>query len=282
MTTGWRRLVPILAGLALAAVPVAGAAESAATLTPDQVFVIELRDGKNSALRAFKLLTPWNLSTPRVTRARTELGLAFGHVRKAALAIPNTVGGSQEEIAASVLGARKALATASTELRKGNYLRARENLDSAVGASQTALTLFGVPLAQEFKASATYRELANIEGWQEYLGLSAKVSAPIAKVAIGYAGRETANAAEPGGRRGTPLVPITKLAIYTLQEPSGAYSSGWGKLVNGIIVCDLNPTMKANETFAISFAPRVPKGTKFLVKFWSTDGKRSYAILTTK
>ena len=25
-----------------------------------------------------------------------------------------------------------------------------------------------------------------------------------------------------------PAVPITKLAIYTLQEPSGEYSSGWG------------------------------------------------------
>lgn len=282
MTTGWRRLVPIFAGLALAAVPIAGAAESAAPLTPDQVFVVGLKDGRSAALRAFKLLTPWSISTVRVTRARTELGLAVGHVRKAAQAMPNTVGGSQEDIATSVLGATKALATASTELRKGNYTRARENLDSAVGATQTALTLFGVPLAQEFKSSVAYRELGNIEGWQEYLGLSAKVASPIAKVAIGYAGRETANAAEPGGRRGTPLVPITKLAIYTLQEPSGAYSSGWGRLVNGIIVCDLNPTMKATETFAISFAPRVPKGTKFLVKFWSTDGKRSYAILTTK
>ena len=260
----------------------AGATESAVQATPDQVFATGLKDGRKAAQRAFNLLTPWSISTVKVTRARTEVGLAQGHLRKAQKALPTTVGGSQEDIAASVLAASKALGVAATELRKGNYARARESLDSAVGAAQTATTIFGVPLAQEFKASATYRELANIEGWQEYLGLSAKVSAPIAKVAIGFAGRETANAAEPGGRRGTPLVPITKLAIYTLQEPSGAYSSGWGRIVNGIIVCDLDPTMKSNETFAISFAPRVPKGTKFLVKFWSTDGKRSYAILTTK
>ena len=48
-----------------------------------------------------------------------------------------------------------------------------------IGARQIAervlAPLFGVPLAQEFKATATYRELGNIEGWQEYLGLSAKV-----------------------------------------------------------------------------------------------------------
>lgn len=274
--------MPLLAGLALVGVPMAGATQAATPATPDQVFVLALKDGKKAAQRAFNLLTPWSISTVKVTRARTELVRAQGHLRKAIQAQPNTVGGDQEDIAGSVLAATKALTGASTELRKGNYARARGGLDSVLGATQTAITLFGVPLAQDFKASVAYRELANIEGWQEYLGLSAKVSSPIAKVVVGLAGRETANAAEPGGRRGTPLVPITKLAIYTLQEPSGAYSSGWGKIVNGIVVCDLNPAMKATETFAISFAPRVPKGTKFLVKFWSTDGKRSYAILTTK
>ena len=276
-----RRLAPVVVGLALFAVPLAGGSASA-PLSPDQRFVLELKDARKAALRAFVQLTPWNLSTPKVTRAKTELRLAREHLLKAAQTAPDAVGASQEDIAASVAAARKATAQASVELQRGNYGRARESIDSAAGASQTALTLFGVPLAREFQASVTYRELGNIEGWQEYLGLSAKVDAPISKVVIGFAGRETANAAEPGGRRGTPLVPITKLAIYTLQEPSGAYSSGWGRLVNGIIVCELNPTMKANETFAISFAPRVPKGTKFLVKFWATDGRRSYAILTTK
>ena len=40
--------------------------------------------------------------------------------------------------------------------------------------------------------------------------------------------------------------------------------------------------MAKDETFAISFQPRVPPGTKFLVKIQSTDGKRSYAVVTTK
>jgi hypothetical protein len=283
MNASSRRLAPILAGLALAVVPIAGATDSATSAaTGDQRFAVGLKDARKAALRAFNQLTPWSMSTVKLTRAKTELNLARDHLRKATDAAPTAVGASQEDIAGSVVAAAKVLSTASTELRKGNYVRAREGIDSATGAIQTAITLFGVPLAKDFQASVTYRELGNIEGWQEYLGLSARAGAPISKIVVGFLGRETANAAEPGGRRGTPQVPITKLAIYTLQEPSGAYSSGWGKIVNGIIVCDLDPTMKATESFAVSFAPRVPKGTKFLVKFWSTDGKRSHAILTTK
>jgi hypothetical protein len=281
VTTRQRRLAAALAGLALVAVPFATATAAAPT-TADQRFAFELQDARKAALRAYKQLTPWSLTPAKLTRAKTELTLARDHLRKATSAAPAAVGATDEEIATSVSSAAKTLAQASVELRKGSYERARGSIDSAVGAMQTAVTIFGVPLAREFQASVTYRELANIEGWQEYLGLSARVGAPIKKIVIGFAGRETANTAEPGARKGTPLVPITKLAIYTLQEPSGAYSSGWGKLVNGVIVCDLDPTMKAAETFAISFAPRVPKGTKFLVKFWSTDGRRSHAVLTTK
>ncbi len=171
---------------------------------------------------------------------------------------------------------------ASKKARGGNYPGARADLKLAIDATGAALAKFGVPLAKEFQATVTYRELGNIQGWEEYLGLSAKVNAPIAKIVIGVLGRPTANAGEAGVKKTAPSLPITKLAIYTLQEPSGAYSSGWGKIVNGIVVCDLSPTMKANESFAVSFGPRVSKGTKFLVKFWSTDGRRSYAVLTTK
>ncbi|HEU0304348.1 MAG TPA: hypothetical protein VFR32_07195 [Gaiellaceae bacterium] len=276
-----RLLVPILAGLALAAAPLAGGSSSA-SLTADQIFVGELKGARDAARVAFRQLTPWNLSTTKVSRAKAELALVRKHLRRATSAVPSTIGGLDEEIDANLVTATRVSVQASAELRKGNYVRARDNIEVTLGASQTALSRFGVPLAREFAASATYRELGNIEGWEEYMGLTAKVGAPIAKIVIGLAGRETANAEERGGRRGTPLLQINKLAIYTLQEPSGAYSSGWGNIVNGIIVCNLNPTMKANETFAVSFGPRVPKGTKFLVKFWSTDGRRSYAILTTK
>jgi hypothetical protein len=52
--------------------------------------------------------------------------------------------------------------------------------------------------------------------------------------------------------------------------------------VKGIAVCDLDPTMDADEAFSVAFGPRVAKGTKILVKFWSTDGRRSPAIMTTR
>lgn len=276
-----RVLAATLAGLALATAPLAGGSASASK-TADQIFVGELRGARDAARIAFRQLAPWSLSTTKVSRAKAEIALLQRHLRTATKTAPSTVGGLIDEIDANLITATKLTAQAATELRKGNYVRARDNVEVALGASQTALSLFGVPLAREFTATVTYRELGNIEGWEEYLGLTARVGAPISKVVIGLAGRETANAEEPGGRRGTPLLQINKLAIYTLQEPSGAYSSGWGKIVNGIIVCNLNPTMKANESFAVSFGPRVPKGTQFLVKFWSTDGRRSYAILTTK
>jgi len=278
---GMRRLTPLLAAVALAAVPLAGAAAEASA-TPDQRFVSELKSARQAERLAFRQLTPWNISIDKVNRAKAELRSALEHLKSATQAATGAVGASDAEIAENVRTATNFIALASKDLRKGDYEAARDSVDVALDANAVALARFGVPLAKEFQATTTYRELGNIEGWQEYLGLTAKVGAPIAKVVIGIAGRETANAEEPGGRRASPSLPITKLAIYTLQEPSGAYSSGWGKIVNGVIVCALNPTMKANETFAVNFGPRVSKGTKFLVKFWSTDGRRSYAVLTTK
>ena len=128
----------------------------------------------------------------------------------------------------------------------------------------------------------TYRELANIQGWEQYMGLTVKAPGKtISKVVIGLAGRETANAAEPRGFRRAPSLAITARGLHA-PEPSGVYSSGWGKIVDGVIVCKLDPTMAKDETFAISFQPPgVPAGTKFLVKLQATDGKR-LAIVTTK
>jgi hypothetical protein len=276
-----RKLALTVAALAVVAVPVAGATTTAAA-TPDQRFVSELKGARQAAQVAFRQLTPWNISIDKVAKAKSELTRALDHLKSAAQAATGAVGASEAEIAGNVRTATNFIALASKDVRKGNYDAARDSVDVALDANGVALAKFGVPLAMEFKATAIYRELGNIEGWEEYLGLTAKVSAPIAKITIGILGRPAANIGEVGAKKSAPSLPITKLAIYTLQEPSGAYSSGWGKIVNGIIVCDLNPTMKANESFAISFGPRVSKGTKFLVKFWSTDGRRSYAVLTTK
>ena len=277
-----RRLTPFLAAVALAAVPLAGATATA-PLSPDQKWVAEVKSARQASQLAFRQLAARPVSSDKIAKAKSELASALSHLKKAAQAAPGAVGASDAEIVAKVREATTLSAQASKDVRAGAYDVARRNVDLAIDANDAALARFGVPLATEFKANGGYRELANIQGWEEYLGVTVKAPGTvISKVVIGLAGRETANAAEPRGRKGTPSLPITKLAIYTLQQPSGAYSSGWGKLVNGIIVCDLKPTMGKDETFSISFAPRVAPGTKFLVKLWSTDGRRSYAVVTTK
>jgi hypothetical protein len=284
------KLTPLVAVVALAAVLLSGAT-AGAPLSPDQRWVAELKSARQASRVAFRQLAPATISFGRanktraeiISTARAEITAALSHLKNATQVAPATVGASDVVIAQSVSRATASSAQASKEIKRSNYGGARKNLDLAIDAISDALARFGVPLANEFKVLSSYRELANIQGWEEYLGLAANApGVAISKVVIGIAGRETANAAEPGGRRGTPSLPITKLAIYTLQEPSGEYSSGWGKIVNGIIVCDLKPAMDKDETFAIAFQPRVAKGTKFLLKFWSTDGRRSYALLTTK
>ena len=155
-------------------------------------------------------------------------------------------------------------AQASKSLNSRNYAAARDSVELAMKATDAALAMFGVPLVSDFRVVATYRELANVEGWQDYMGVTVKAPGKtISKVVIGVAGRETANAGEPRGFRREPALAITELAIYTLQEPSGVYSSGWGNLVNGIIVCKLDPAMAKDETFAVSFQPRVPAVRSF-------------------
>jgi len=280
--SGLRRLALLLAGLALVAVPLAGAGSSA-KLSPDQEWAFELKSSRASNQVASTQLKPGAITPEEASKAKFEVSDAIRRLKKVARVAPATVGATTSEIAAKVKEAQTLSAQASKSLSSKNYTAARGSVDLAMKASDAALALFGVPLASDFRVAATYRELANIQGWEQYMGLTVKAPGKtISKVVIGLAGRETANAAEARGFRRAPSLPITELAVYTLQEPSGVYSSGWGKIVDGVIVCKLDPTMAKDETFAISFQPRVPTGTKFLVKLQSTDGKRSYAIVSTK
>jgi hypothetical protein len=282
VNTRLRRLATICAGLALAAVPLAGAM-SAAQMSPDQQWVFELKSSRASNQVAFTQLKPGKISPDEVSKAKLEVPDAIAHLKKAVQVAPKTIGASDAEIAASVGEAQTLSAQASKYLGSRNYVTARKTIDLAMDATDKALGKFGVPLASDFRVVGTFRDLGRVESWENYVGITAKApGVAISKVVIGIAGRETANASEPGGLRRAPSLPITNLAIYTLQEPSGEYSSGWGKLVNGVIVCNLNPLMAKDETFAISFQPRVPPGTKVLVKMWSSDRKRSYAVVTTK
>lgn len=277
-----RRLVLAATALALAAVPLAGAM-SAAALSPDQTWVFELKSSLASNQTALNQLKPGGVTPDELSKAKLEVSGAIAHIKKAASVAPATIGASDDEIAASVQEAQTLDSQAARALSSKGYDTVRKNLGLAMGATKEALKMFGVPLASDFKVVANFRPLNKVVGWEGYIGLNAKAPGmTISKVVIGLAGRETANAAEPGGLRRAPALPVTKLAIYTLQQPSGEYHSGWGKIVNGIIVCKLNPTMAKDETFAISFQPIMPPGTKFLVKLQSTDGKRSYAVVTTK
>jgi len=282
VNTRLRRLATICAGLACVTVPFAGAM-SAAQMSPDQQWVFELKSSRASNQVAFTQLKPGKISPDEVSKAKLEVSGAIAHLKKAVQVAVQTIGASDAEIAASVGEAQTLGAQASKYLSTRKYVPARKAVGLAMDATDDALRKFGVPLASDFRVVGTFRDLGRVESWENYVGITAKApGVAISKVVIGIAGRETANASEPGGLRRAPSLPITNLAIYTLQEPSGEYSSGWGKLVNGVIVCNLNPIMAKDETFAISFQPRVPPGTKVLVKMWSSDRKRSYAVVTTK
>ena len=277
-----RRLVPILAALSLIAVPLAGAVSSA-KLSPDQEWAFELRSSRASNQVASTQLKPGSITPEEVGKAKFEVADAIRRLKKVDRVAPATIGGSNAEIAAKVREAQTLSAQASKQLNSRSYAPARASVELAMKATDAALAMFGVPPSERLPGWwGPYRELANIQGWEQYMGLTVKAPGKtISKVVIGLAGRETANAAEPRGFRRAPSLAITELAVYTLQEPSGVYSSGWGKIVDGVIVCKLDPTMAKDETFAISFQPRVPAGTKFLVKLRRADGKR-FAIVTTK
>jgi hypothetical protein len=271
-----------LAALTLAVAVTAGAAPSAGK-TADQRFVAELASARTVSRSAFRQLKGTPPTIDGVNKAKTDLTVAQKHLRAASALAPQTIGGAESE---SVLTGLKTATTetnvASTSVKKGDYDGARVSIGEAISATTATQSSFGVPLAKDFTAFAVYRDFSNILGFEEFQGLTARVGAPIAKIVFGLAGRETANMSESGGKRATPPLPITKLALYTIQEPSGSFTSNWCKLFNGIAVCELDPTMEAEEIFSVAFGPRVAKGTKFLVKFWSTDGKRSHAIMTTR
>lgn len=280
-----RMRTAVAAGLGVAmliAVVPAGGAPSVAK-TADQRFVTELASARTVSKSAAKQLRGTPPSIEGVSKAKAALAQALKHLRAASSLAPQTVGATQSEpVVTGLQDARVATSAASAGVKKGDYDGARIAIDDATAAMAVAQSSFGVPVAKDFSAFAVFRDFSNIQGFEDFLGLTAKVNMPIAKIVFGLAGRETANMGEPTGKRGAPSIPITKLALYTLQEPSGAFSSNWCKLQSGIAVCDLDPTMAADEIFSVAFGPRVAKGTRYLVKFWSTDGKRSHAIMTTR
>ena len=90
----------VVAGLALAAVPLAGA--QSARLSPDQEWAFELRSSRASNQTAFTQLKPGSITPEEVTKAKFEVSDAIGHLKKVARVAPATIGASDDEIAAKV------------------------------------------------------------------------------------------------------------------------------------------------------------------------------------
>jgi hypothetical protein len=180
--------------------------------------------------------------------------------------------------------ARTLARRARPDVEDGRYAAARAKIGGVLEFTATALSEFGVPLHKEFAAFAVNRDLRNVPGFTTYSGLLATVGARISEIVIGAADRTTANAGEQAsGAAGasTPL-PITRLSPYFLSDPLGRFTTGWCTLQAGLITCSFPEVMLADRRFTIAFAPKLPRGTKVLVKFRSDSGKRSYALVALR
>ena len=60
------------------------------------------------------------------------------------------------------------------------------------------------------------------------------------------------------------------------------FTSGGCELEAGLITCRMRPAMPSDLVFSIAFGPKLPKGTKLLVKFRTAAGDRSYAVFATR
>jgi hypothetical protein len=173
--------------------------------------------------------------------------------------------------------------TAREDVASAKYSAARARLGRAADLADKALGDFGVPLAKEFPAFAVNRNFAYVPEFVNYSGLSARVGSEITEVVVGAANRSTANAGERGAVADESVsLPITRMSVAVISDPIGRFSSGWCELDLGVITCRIQPAMPTDRVFTIAFSPKLPKGTKLLVKFRTATGERSYSVFTTR
>src|SRR6266508_2587701 len=269
MVLGVRRLAILL--VLLAVTPLTSAAAPAPT--PDQKLVAGLQGGIAASRSALSQLKPPGVTPERVERARRQLARAFDRLKEASKAVPTAVGAlATPEVRNGLSIAVDATSSAAGALSNRLYDYARLRLIEALDAATGALDAFGVPLRKDFRSFAVFRDVSMIYGFEDYMSVNARVRAPVKKIVIGLADRATANAEEGRGSRTEPSLAISKLTLYSIQEPSGSFTSGWCRIVTGVIRCNLDAAMRVEEIFAVSFGPRMPSGTKLLLKFWSTKG----------
>jgi hypothetical protein len=246
------------------------ATAAAPALTPDQQLVAGLERARSAARATLR-------GTPRLRDLSTGM-------RSAQKAAPDAVDALESPTMQAALrrGATLAREAREAHLSDDNAL-VRTKLRRLIALTSAALDDFGVPLEKDFASFAVGRAYPHLPEFSDYSGLSATVGDNITEVVIGAADRATANAGELGFvPHASSRLPITRISLAVFSDSIGRFSSGWCKLESGLITCRMQPAMPAELVFSIAFGPRLPKGTKLLVKFRSASGGRSFAVFTTR
>jgi hypothetical protein len=251
-----RRFAVLVVPAALVAAISLPASAAAPSLTPDQQLVGGLERARYAARATL--------------RGKPELRELIEGMRSARKAAPHAVGALE-------------IPTVQAVVRQGEPLAQRRKLRRLIALTSAALADFGVPLEKDFPAFAVSRDFAYLPEFENFSGLSATIGANVSEIVIGAADRQTANVGELGAAV-APLgkLPITRTSVAVISDPVGNFTSGWCELESGLITCAMRPAMPRDRIFTIAFGPRLPKGTKLLVKFRSPDGDRSYAVFATR
>jgi hypothetical protein len=270
-------LVPLAAGAA--AIVLAGAKTAP---TPDQQLVSGLTTMRGATRGATAQLA--RPSPDRVARARAEIARSLNGGGIAERAAKGAVGALEiPSVRAALEQARTLVRKARANVAARQYSAAQAKLTRASSLATEALLDFGVPLAKEFQAFAVNRNFDYLPEFVNFSGLSARVGTEITEVVIGGANRSTANVGEQGAvADATVGLPITRMSTAVISDPIGRFSSGWCELDAGVITCRIRPAMPTSHVFTIAFGPKLPAGTKLLVKFRSAAGERSYSVFTTR
>jgi hypothetical protein len=251
-----RLLTYLVVPAALVAAVSIPASAAAPPMTPDQQLVAGLEQARSAARETLE--------------GKPALRKVIAGLRSARMAAPRAVGALEIPSVRAVLG-------------QGEPLARRLKLRRLIALTSVALDDFGTPLEQDFASFAVGRVYPYLPEFRNYSGVSATVEDDITEVVIGAADRTTANAGELGfAPHGSSPLPITRISLAVFSDSIGRFTSGWCELESGLITCRMRPAMPAELVFSIAFGPKLPKGTKLLVKFRSATGDRSYSVFATR
>jgi hypothetical protein len=272
----------LLVVAALGGVLLAGSSSAAPALTPDQQVVNGLTSTRNASKTALGSLA--RPTAPRIAKATEEMLRAMAGLEVAAKAAARAVGALETpSVRQALTRAGRLTREARTDIAQGRYSGARAKLQRTITLTGDALADFGRPLEKEFASFAINRDFSYLPEFANYSGVSAKVGEEITEVVIGAADRTTANAGEPGVMAyQSGGLPITRMSVAVISDPIGRFNSGWCDLESGVITCSIRPAMPTDHTFTIAFGPKLPRGTKLLLKFRSAAGERSYSVFATR